>query len=325
MGLFVLRRLLLSIPVLFIATVVTFFGVSAVGDPLAQLRMIPDVSQETIENFVARNRLDEPLIVQYGVWLQSVVTEQFGSNFSGQRIWPRLRVALSFTLQLMIAAEVLALVVGVGLGVISAKRQYSLTDYTTTTISFLGYSLPIFWFGLILIVGATSVFQATGVRVFYTSVAGISSPEAVGWGAYALEWLQRFTLPIVTLSVTSVALYSRFMRSSMLEVLGADYVRTARAKGVRERLVSRRHAMRNALIPIATLAALNFATVFSGAIIVENVFAVPGMGRFFLRALVEREVYEVMAFLLLTSVFIIIANLLADIVYGFLDPRIRYD
>jgi peptide/nickel transport system permease protein len=324
-GLFVLRRLLLSVPVLFVATVITFFGVSVVGDPLAQLHMIPDVSQATIENFIARNRLDEPLIVQYGVWLKSVVTDQFGRNFGGEPIWPRMRVALYFTLQLMIAAELLALLVGVALGVISAKRQYSVTDYTTTTISFLGYSLPIFWFGLILIVMATSLFQATGVRVFYTSVAGISSPEVVGWDAYAVEWLQRFTLPIIALSFTSVALYSRFMRSSMLEILGADYVRTARAKGLRERLVSRKHAMRNALIPIATLAALNFATVFSGAIIVENVFAIPGMGRFFIEALGDREVYEVMAFLLVTSVFIIVANLLADIVYGFLDPRIRYD
>lgn len=325
MALFVIRRLLLSIPVLVVATAVTFFLVSAVGDPLAQLRTIPNVSQQTIDNFVQTNRLDEPMIVQYWVWLESVFTDQFGSNFSGNPIWPRLKVALWFTVQLLVAAETLAIIAGIALGVVSAKRQYSVADYSTTTISFLGLSVPNFWFGLILIVGATSLFQATGVRVFFTSVAGISSPDAVGWGPFLVEWLQRFTLPVITLAYASVALYSRYMRSSMLEVINSDYIRTARAKGLTERLVTRRHALRNALIPIATLAALNFATVFSGAIIVENVFAIPGMGRFFIEALSNRETYEVMAFLMVTSVFIIVGNLLADIVYGFLDPRIRYD
>lgn len=325
MGLFIVRRLLLSVPVFVVATAVVFFGVSAVGDPLAELRTLPDVSQATIDNFIARNRLDEPLIVQYGVWLETLFTEGFGDNFDGRPIWPRLQVALVYTLQLIVAAEVLALVVGVALGVVSAKRQYSVVDHLTTTVSFLGYSVPIFWFGLILIFGATTVFQATGTRVFYTSVAGIAGAADAGFGAYVLEWLQRFTLPIIALSYTSLALYSRYMRSSMLEVINSDYVRTARAKGLRERLVTRKHALRNALIPIATLAALNFATVFSGAIITEVVFAVPGMGRFFFEALGDRETYEVMAFLTVTAVFIIVGNLLVDLLYGVLDPRIRHD
>lgn len=325
MALFVVRRLLLSIPVLLAATLVVFFGVSAFGDPLAQLHQIPDVSEQTIQNLTERNRLDEPLIVQYGVWLDSLATEQFGRNFSGNPIWPRLKVAMVYTLQLLVAAEVLAIVVGVALGVVSATRQYSVADYSTTTISFLGLSVPNFWFGLILIVGVTSLYQATGTRVFFTTVAGISSPEQVGWGSFVIEWLQRFTLPIITLAYASVALYSRYMRSSMLEVINADYVRTARAKGLRERLVTRKHALRNALIPVATLAGLNFATVFSGAVVVEIVFAIPGMGRFFITALLEREVYDVMAFLMVTSVVIIVGNLLADLVYGLLDPRIRYD
>jgi peptide/nickel transport system permease protein len=324
-GLFILRRILLSIPVLLLATLVTFFGVSAVGDPLGELLIQPQVSQETIDNLIERNRLDEPMIVQYWYWLQSVVTDQFGTNFAGRPIWPRMQVALVYTLQLIIAAEILALVVGVALGVVSAKRQYSIFDYTTTTISFLGYSIPIFWFALILQVLVTNFYQATGVRIFYT--AGVSGVDAgdLGMFMFLVDRLQHLTLPIIALSYTSLALYSRYMRSSMLEVINSDYVRTARAKGVRERLVTRKHAMRNALIPIATLAALNFATVFSGAIIIESIFGIYGMGRFFIEALNNREVYEVMAFLLVTAVFIIIGNLIADILYGYLDPRIRHE
>lgn len=325
MGLFILRRLLVSVPVLFLATVVTFFGVSAVGDPLSQLAIIPDVSQDTIANLIERNRLDEPLYVQYWAWLQSVVTDQFGTNFAGRPIWPNLRVALFFTVQLLVVAELLSLAIGVALGVISAKRQYSTVDYATTTVSFLGFAMPAFWFALILQVLATTQYQATDVRLFYTTVAGLASADELGFFMLLVERAQRFTLPILVISLASVAIYSRYMRSSMLEVMGSDYVRTARAKGVRERFITRKHEMRTALIPIATLAALNFGTVFTGVIVVEVVFAIPGMGRFFISALNEREVYEVMAFLLVTAVFVIIANLVADIVYGFLDPRIRYD
>jgi peptide/nickel transport system permease protein len=321
---YIVRRLLLSIPVLIAASIVVFFGLSIVGDPLGELRTAPNVSQATIDLLTQRKHLDQPLIVQYGYWVQSAVTDRFGTTLlSDQPIWPNLRRALWHTLQLVVIAEVLSLGIGILLGVISAKRQYSIFDYAVTTISFLGYSIPIFWFALILQVLATNFFVATGTRVFYT--AGLSSVDPGTGFAFLIDRLQHLALPILALAYVSVALYSRYMRSSMLEVINADYVRTARAKGLRESAVTRKHALRNAMIPIVTLAALNFGSVVSGVIVTETVFALDGMGLFFIRALGAREVYSIMAFLMVTSIFVVIGNLLADILYGYLDPRIRYE
>lgn len=319
---FVLRRVVVSVPVLLLATVATFFAVSAVGDPLGQLSVQPGISEETAQHVAERRHLDRPLVVQYGYWMQSVVTEGFGTTIFGRPIWPELRRAIWFTLQLVVVAEFLALALGVALGAISAKRQYSLFDYATTAVSFLGFAVPTFWFALVLQVLATQFFQATGVRLFYT--AGLSSIDPGTGLAFLVDRVQHLVLPIVALAFTSTAFYSRYMRSSMLEVVGSDYVRTARAKGLREGAVTYRHALRNALIPVVTVAALNFATVFSGAILVETIFGIPGLGRFFYDALLDREAYSVMAFLMVTAVFIIVANLVADLLYGYLDPRIRH-
>ncbi len=323
MWVYVARRLLLSIPVLVAASMVVFFGLSAVGDPLGELRARPNVSQETIDLLVERRHLDEPLPLQYAYWVRSAVTEGFGTTIGGREIWPDLRRALWHTLQLVVTAEVLALVLGVLLGVLSARRQYSLFDYATTTVSFLGYSVPAFWFALVLQVLATSFFNATGIRLVYT--AGLSSPDAGTGLAFLIDRIQHLVLPIIALAYVSMALYSRYMRSSMLEVINADYVRTARAKGLRESVVTRRHALRNALIPVVTVAALNFGSLVSGAIVTETVFALDGMGLFFINALSAREVYSIMAFFMITAVVIILANLVADLLYGYLDPRIRYD
>lgn len=321
---FVLRRILFSIPVLWLASVVVFFGVSVVADPLVELRMQPQVSQATIDAIIERKHLDEPLIVQYGYWVQEAVTERFGTSLFGDRpIWPDLRRSLWFTLQLVAAAQVLALAVGVALGVLGAKRQYSFFDYTTTTVSFLGFSIPIFWFALILQVIFTNIFRETGVRIFYT--AGLSSVDPGTGFAFLLDRLQHLALPTLALTYVSLALYSRYMRSSMLEVINSDYVRTARAKGLPERRVTAKHALRNALIPIVTVAALNLGTALGGAIVTETVFSIPGLGKYFIDNLIRRDVYPLMAFLMITSVFIILANLLADILYSYLDPRIRHE
>lgn len=323
MSVFIIRRLLLSIPVLVAASLAVFFSLSIIGDPLGELRLLPNVSQDTIDLLIRRKHLDQPLYIQYGYWVQSMFTDQFGSTVGGQAIWPNLRRAIGHTLQLVIIAEVISIVVGIALGVLSAKRQYSFFDYVTTTTSFLGYSIPIFWFALILQVLATNFFLATDIRLFYT--AGLSSVDPGTGVAFLIDRLQHLALPVIALSFISVALYSRYMRSSMLEVINADYVRTARAKGLRESTVTRKHALRNAMIPIVTLAALNFGSVLGGAIVTETVFALDGMGLFFIRALGAREVYSIMAFLMVTSIVVVVGNLLADILYGYLDPRIRYE
>ena len=320
---YVARRLLFSIPVLVLASVVVFFGVASVGDPLAELRLKPGVSQVTIDNIVERKHLDEPLPQRYVHWVREAVTDKFGVTVFNRPIWPDLTRAMKNTMQLVLVAEVLSLLIGVPIGILSAKRQYSPFDYSATVVSFLGYSVPIFWFALILQVTFTNLYRATGTRIFYT--AGLSSPDAGAGLAFLVDRMQHLALPIIAIAYINVALYSRYMRASMLETLHADYVRTARAKGVSESRVTRRHAVRNALIPIATLAAINFGATFAGAIVTESIFSLDGMGHFFLRALNGREVYSVMAFLMVTSIIVVVANLIADMVYGLLDPRIRYE
>jgi len=301
-----------------------FFGVSSIGDPLGEIRMTPNVSQTTIDNIVARKHLDEPLVLQYGYWVRDALTDRFGTYLvSDAAIWPDLRRAIGNTLQLVLAAEAIALVLAILLGVVAAKRQYSLFDYSTTTLSFFGFSMPIFWFALILQVLTVNLFEATGTRVFYT--AGLSSVDPGSGFAFLVDRLQHLALPIIALSFVSIATYSRYMRASMLEVINSDYVRTARAKGLPERLVTRRHAMRNALIPVVTVATLNLGVVFGGVIVTETVFSLDGMGLFFIRALRSRDVYPLMAWLMVTAVAIILFNLIADVLYGYLDPRIRHE
>ena len=317
---FISRRILLSIPVLVLASVVVFFGISSIGDPLGELRRRPNVSQETIQAIIDAKQLDEPLTVQYMTWVREATTDKFGTTLYGRPIWPDLKRVLGHTLQLVVIAELLALVLGVTVGVISAKRQYTLFDYASTTFSFLGYSIPIFWFALILQIIFVNIYTATGVRIFFTG--GLSSVHPTN---FFIDRLQHLALPVIALGYINLALYSRYMRSSMLEVINSDYVRTARAKGVAERLVTRKHAVRNALIPIVTLAALNFGTLFGGAIVTETIFALDGMGFYFIRNLGARDAYAVMAFLMVTAVFVVIGNAIADILYGYLDPRIRYD
>ncbi|CAN5821868.1 oligopeptide ABC transporter permease AppB [soil metagenome] len=319
MGTFIARRLLYSIPVLIAATMLVFFGMTAVTDPISQIRLTPNVSQDTIQNIVDRKHLDDPIFVQYGFWLKDVVFDRFGNTALGdQPIWPDLSRAIWNTLQLVAVSQLIALVLAVFLGVFSAKKQYSFFDYATTTISFFGFSVPIFWFALILQALATAFFLQTGIRLVYTF--GIFSLDPAN---PFLDRVQHMILPIVTLSYVSIATFSRFQRASMLEVLHSDYIRTARAKGLKERSVTLKHGLRNALIPVVTVAALNFGAVLGGAVITETIFAWPGMGKMFIDALNRGEVYTLMAWLMVTAVAVIFFNMLADIIYGWLDPRIR--
>jgi peptide/nickel transport system permease protein len=321
MGTFIARRMLYSIPVLIAASMLVFFGMSLVTDPLSQLRLIPNMSQETLQNIIDRKHLDDPIIIQYGFWVKDMVFNQFGTSAIGDNpIWPDLRRAIGNTLQLVLVSEAIAVVLAVVLGVLSAKKQYSFFDYTTTTISFFGFSVPIFWFALILQALVTTFFLKTGIRLFYTF--GQSNMAAAN---PFLDRIQHMALPIITLAYVNVATYSRYQRASMLEVLHSDYIRTARAKGLSERTVTMKHGLRNALIPIVTVAALNFGGVLGGAVITETIFAWPGMGKFFIDSLIRGEIYTLMAWLMVTAIAVITMNLIADIIYGWLDPRIRYD
>jgi peptide/nickel transport system permease protein len=318
---YIFRRILYSIPVLIAASFMIFVFVAKASDPLAFLRMQPRVDQATIEKIVKREHLDENIFVRYGYWAKEAVTDKFGTTLIGDRpIWPDLTRVMGNTAQLVITAELIAILFAVFIGVYSAVRQYSAFDYSFTTFSFLGLATPVFWLALMLQVLVVNIFLKYDIRLFY--VSNLSSPEPKH---FVLDRMQHLALPVLVLTVASIAQYSRYMRAAMLEVINSDYVRTARAKGVNERRVIMKHAFRNALIPLATVVALNLGTVLGGAVVTETVFSLDGMGLYFITNLVEGDPYPVMAWLMVTAILIVFFNLVADVVYGYLDPRVRYD
>ncbi len=321
---YIVRRLLYSIVVLILLSMIVFTFVSSVGDPLGFLRTRPNISQQTIHNIEQRNHLDDPLPVRYVYWVRDAFTNQFGNTLVGNRpILPDLLRVLGHTIQLVIIAEILAVLVAVLIGVYSALRQYSPFDYSATTFSFIGLAIPVFWLALMVQVLFTQTYEWTGHSIF--PITSLSSVDPGSGLHFVADRAWHLTLPVLVLMIASIATYSRYMRASMLEVVNADYVRTARAKGLSERKVTMRHAFRNALIPLVTLVALNFGALFGGAVVTETVFALDGMGLYFIRALNAGDPYPVMAWLMVTATIVILFNLVADIAYGYLDPRVRYD
>jgi peptide/nickel transport system permease protein len=319
---YIVRRILYSIPVLFLSSFISFWFVSKAGDPLANLRANPKTTGATLAHLTKVYHLDQPVYERYIYWLQDVFTHKLGvSLITFQPIWPDISRAMGHTLQIVLLAQIISLVLGVIVGIYSAIRQYSAFDYTFTTVSFVGYAMPTFWLALLLQVAFVDIYLKWHVRIFYTS--GLNS--GVESSTWSIDRLQHIGLPVITLTVVSFALYSRFMRASMLDVINSDYVRTARAKGVPERLVIFRHVVRNALIPLVTVSALQFGALLAGAIVTETIFTLDGMGYYFIQNLQQSDVYAVMAYLMIVAISIIFFNLVADVLYGFLDPRIRYE
>jgi peptide/nickel transport system permease protein len=318
---YIARRILYSIPVLIVATFLSFTFVSLAGNPVAALRGNPRITPNVIHNTIIQNHLNRSIPVRYWYWVQDVFTHKLGKSLlTLQPIWPDITRTLGHTAQVIIISDVIAIILGVTVGIFSALRQYSIFDYTFTSISFLGLAMPVFWLALLLQILFVDIYLKWNVRIFYTS--GLNSPHQ---GTWSLDRLQHIALPVITLSLVSFALYSRFMRASMLDVINSDYVRTARAKGLGERAVIMRHVVRNALGPIVTVAALNLGALLSGVIVTETVFSLDGIGYYFVQRLQSNDVYAVMDYLLVTSVIVIFFNLVADTLYGYLDPRVRYD
>jgi peptide/nickel transport system permease protein len=321
---YVTRRLLYSIPVLFATSFIIFTFVSYAGDPLGQLKLNPYLSQETLQKTIEEKHLDKPVPVRYLYWVRDATTNKFGDSLvSNQPVWPDLKRVIPHTLQLVLSAELLAILIAVGIGVYSATRQYSVFDYSATTFSFLAFAVPVFWFALMLQIGATTIYTKWHVRVFYTS--GLSSVDPGSGPHFVLDRAQHLALPVITIALIEIASYSRFLRASMLEVINSDYTRTARAKGLSERRVTMKHAFRNALIPLVTLVALSFGTVIAGAVVTESIFQLDGMGYYFVQSLQRYDTYAVMAFLMIVAASVIVFNLIADLVYGVLDPRVRLE
>lgn len=311
------RRLLQAIPLLLGITVVLFAVIQAApgGPEGALLESGRFIDPEVIEAYRERLGVDRPVPVQYVRWLSAAVRGDLGTSFSTTRpVSDMILERLPATLELMGAAFLLAALAAVALGIVSAVKQYSWVDHLGTGVAFVGIAMPAFWFGLILQL-------VLGVRLGWLPVSGTGTVGASSLG----DHLAHLVLPAVVLSFRYVAGWSRYLRSSLLAAMRADYVRTARAKGLPESAVVGRHAIRNALIPLVSVMALNMAALFSGAIIVETVFAWPGIGRMFVQAMFSRDYPLLMGILLLGSVMVVLFNLVADLVYGVLDPRIRYE
>ena len=321
---YIIRRLLYSSVVLVLASFLVFTFVTVSGDPLAGLRIAPNVSELTVQNVIDRKHLDDPVPKRYLYWAQDAVTNQFGSTLLDNRpILPELWRVMKNTLQLVLLAQLLVIIFAVLIGVYSAIRQYSAFDYSMTTFSFLGLATPVFWLALMAQVAVVQIYEKTGHRLF--PIANLSSVDPGTGLDFWIDRAHHLVLPVLVLMVAGIAGYSRYMRAAMLEVINSDYVRTARAKGLNERRVTMKHALRNALIPLVTLVALDFGTILGGAVVTETVFSLDGMGLYFVNALFTTDPYPVMAWLMVVAVMIVLFNLLADIAYGLRDPRVRYD
>ncbi|MBX6763985.1 MAG: ABC transporter permease [Rubrobacteraceae bacterium] len=319
---YVIRRLLFGLVILFLASITIFWLVSLSGNPLTQLKLSnPRISPQDLQRISHQYGLDKPLVVQYLIWIRDIVLHgNFGLSFKQNtsvnniiipRIWP--------TVLLLGSALVVSALIGIPFGIYSAIRRYSTFDKVGTFFTFVGYSMPDFWLGLILqLLLGVYLAKWAGTHIF--AISGIHSPGQSGF----IDLLQHLALPVITLSVIQIANYSRFQRSAMLDVLDSDYLRTARAKGLRARSVYLKHALRNALIPTVTILALNIAYIAGGAPIAETIFSWPGLGFLLVDSIYKGDYNVARALLLIFAVLVVLFNLIADIVYAVVDPRVSY-
>jgi peptide/nickel transport system permease protein len=321
---FVVRRLVVSVLVMLVASMLVFAAVASLGDPLAALRnRQPPVPAHVLEAKRQELHLDEPVVVRYAIWLGDFVQGDMGIDVRGRDVAPRLGRALATTLRMVVVATLVAIVLAVLVGVYTAVRQYSLGDYAATFSGFLFLSTPVFWLAALLKEYlAIRVNRLFGTTLVYT--VGAETPNLAGpfWHRMA-DYAGHLALPTLALALVTFAGWSRFQRASMLDVLDSDYVRLARAKGLPERRVILRHALRNALIPLTTVVALGFGAVIGGAVITEQVFAWQGMGTLLVEGVQNYDPNLVLAWLMVTGVVVVLFNLLADLLYGVLDPRVR--
>ncbi len=319
------RRVLATIPLLIVATLGLFALEASVRDPVAELRVsCPKCDESAFDRLIDLYDLDKPVIdvsnpaeSRYVAWLGNTLTGDFGTSTSqgelpvSEFVWERAKNTMILAIPAFFVIASLAAV----LGMYSAVRQYSKTDYAITGLSFLGIAMPTFFFGLLLQVFWGIWFHDwTGWRPFFTSQMHDDS---------FVNLIKSIILPITTLTLVVVATESRFIRASMLEVVHSDYIRTARAKGLPERTVIFKHALRNAMIPVVTIWALDFAALLGGSVVTETIFSWPGLGPLLLSSIFAADVNMVMAIVLFVAILAIGFNLLADLLYGVLDPRIR--
>ncbi len=316
---YTVRKLVFSLVVLLFASIAIFTLVNLGPDPLTELKNNPRISDEDVQRITNIYGLDKSLPERYFIWVGGLVQGDLGYSVKLQsqvndlivpRVWP--------TVLLMGSSLIFTVVVAIPFGVYSAIKKYSALDNAGTFLSFVGYSMPSFWLGLILqLVLGVYLTSWAGARIFYTS--GMTTTGGV------VDLLQHLTLPVLTLSAISLASYSRFQRGAMLDVLSSDYLRTARAKGLSRRSVYLKHALRNALIPVVTVIALDMGVLLGGAVITETVFAWPGLGFLLADSLYKGDYNVAQGLLIISAALIVFFNYVADIAYSIVDPRISYD
>jgi len=315
MAQFILRRLLQAIPMLVGISFAAFVIMRlAPGGPMAVYAQNPTMSEADMQRIERLLGLDQPIHIQYLSWARGMATGNLGFSYrSGRPVGEIILSRIPATLQLMGAAYLLAISLGISAGIVSAVRRHTLFDYCATTGAMVGLSIPTFWFGLVVVI----VFAG---MLHWIPSGGVGT---LGTSSTLYDRFIHLIGPSAVLGLWMTATWSRFTRSSVLEVIGRDFIRTARAKGVRERTVLLRHTLRNALIPLITLAGLEFRNLIGGALVTETVFAWPGVGRLYLDSLGFQDYPVILGLLLTTSVLVLFGSLFADILYAVVDPRIR--
>jgi len=318
---YIIRRIIVFFPMLIALSIIVFgLSMAAPGDAFSGKILDPDADPEVFEQQREELGLNQPIPVQYVKWVHSFIQGDFGKSmvYKGRTVQSLIQERFANTLYLGLVALTITLFVSIPIGIFSARNPYSFLDYSATTFGFLGLAIPNFFFGLI------AIYILSINLGWFPAQGTVSNTDISGFSEF-LDRIHHMILPGITLGLAGTATYMRYMRSEILDVLGSDYVRTARAKGMSETSVLYKHTLRNALIPIITLMGFEFGTLLGGAVITEQVFNFPGLGTLFIASVVNRDYPVVMAICLLLGVAILIGNLLADIFYSIVDPRIRYD
>lgn len=314
---YIVKRILLAIPMLIGVSIIIFALVQFMpGDPIEMYMENPNVSPELVQKTREYYGLDKPIPVQYVNWAKNMLKGDWGISYNSKRpVLELILEKLGPTVELTLTAFVFALVIAIPLGVFSAIKKNTLFDYVGTTLTFLGISMPVFWFGLML------------QLLFSVELGWLPSAGRVtlgSGGGTLLDIIRHLILPGFVLSLIYIASWSRYARNNYSEVLGQDYIRTARAKGLKESTILGGHALRNAVIPLVTVITLDIPVLFSGAVVTETIFSWPGMGYFFMDSINKRDYPVLMGILMISATLVIISNLLADVLYAVLDPRIKY-
>ncbi|MGM8212166.1 ABC transporter permease [Virgibacillus sp. W0430] len=318
---YIIRRIILFIPMLLALSIVVFgLAKAAPGDPFTGKILDPNVEPEVYEQQREELGFNDPIPIQYLNWAASYLKGDFGESivFNGRSVQSLIVERFSNTLYLGMFALFITLIVAIPIGIFSARNPYSFLDYTATTFGFMGLAIPNFFFGLVVI-------YLFSINLGWFPAQGTVSSTDVSGLKEIFDRIHHLILPGITLGLAGTATYMRYMRSEVLDVLESDYIRTAKAKGMTEKSVLYKHTLRNALIPIITLMGFELGAVLGGAIITEQVFNFPGIGSLFIGSVVNRDYPVVMAISLFLGIAILVGNLLADIFYSIVDPRIRYD